>query len=86
MEAKADEQVDWACNICSLSVPHMHVHKVVLCSSCDYLRALFQSGMQERCLHVIVTIYSKFLITRELALKGLDSTFSLKRGNLLKWK
>ncbi|KAK9274579.1 hypothetical protein L1049_021828 [Liquidambar formosana] len=47
LEAKATELMCWTCCVCSLSVPHMHVHKVILWSSCDYLRALFQSGMRE---------------------------------------
>ncbi|KAJ9139641.1 hypothetical protein P3X46_030354 [Hevea brasiliensis] len=47
LEAKATESICWRCNVCSKSVPHMHCHKVVLWSSCDYLRALFQSGMLE---------------------------------------
>lgn len=48
LEAKEIQVVHWACSFCSRAVPHMHCHKVILCSSCDYLRALFQSGMQER--------------------------------------
>lgn len=47
LEAKATETMCWTCSFCPLSVPHMHVHKIILWSSCDYLRALFQSGMQE---------------------------------------
>uniref|UniRef100_A0A2P2KLS1 BTB domain-containing protein n=1 Tax=Rhizophora mucronata TaxID=61149 RepID=A0A2P2KLS1_RHIMU len=47
LEAKATASICWTCSICSLSVPHVHAHKAVLYSSCDYLRALFQSGMQE---------------------------------------
>lgn len=46
LEAKASE-LSWTCSVCSVSVPHKHVHKVVLWSSCDYLRALLESGMQE---------------------------------------
>lgn len=46
LEAKASE-LSWTCSVCSLSVPHKHVHKVILWSSCDYLRALLESGMQE---------------------------------------
>ncbi|XP_062168771.1 BTB/POZ domain-containing protein At1g04390 isoform X5 [Alnus glutinosa] len=48
LEAKATELMCWTCSFCSLSVPHMHVHKVILWSSCDYMQALFQSGMQDR--------------------------------------
>jgi hypothetical protein len=48
MEAKLNELVGWACNICSHPVPHLHVHKVILQSGCDYLQGLFRSGMQER--------------------------------------
>ncbi|XWS10291.1 hypothetical protein CRYUN_Cryun39dG0063200 [Craigia yunnanensis] len=47
LEAKATEQMPWVCSFCSLLVPHMHAHKIILQSSCNYLRALFQSGMQE---------------------------------------
>ncbi|XP_038686148.1 BTB/POZ domain-containing protein At1g04390 isoform X2 [Tripterygium wilfordii] len=49
LEAKAAEQTCWTCSLCSLLVPHVHAHKVILSSGCDYLRALFQSGMQESC-------------------------------------
>ncbi|KAJ4980864.1 hypothetical protein NE237_031701 [Protea cynaroides] len=47
LEAKATEIMNWTCSVCSQSVPHMHVHKIILWASCDYLRALFQSGMQD---------------------------------------
>ncbi|KAK6947241.1 BTB/POZ domain [Dillenia turbinata] len=47
LEAKEMEAMLWTCSVCSLLSPHIHVHKVILCSSCDYLHALFQSGMQE---------------------------------------
>ncbi|XP_050221783.1 BTB/POZ domain-containing protein At1g04390 [Mercurialis annua] len=47
LEAKAAESPSWVCSVCSKQAPHMHCHKVVLWSSCDYLRALFQSGMVE---------------------------------------
>ncbi|XP_041990382.1 BTB/POZ domain-containing protein At1g04390-like isoform X2 [Salvia splendens] len=45
--------VNWKCNSCSSLVPHLHVHKVIVESSCDYLRALFQSGMRESHLQVV---------------------------------
>ncbi|CAL0326427.1 unnamed protein product [Lupinus luteus] len=47
LEAKSNKLVEWTCNICSHSVPHLHVHKVILQSACDYLQGLFGSGMQE---------------------------------------
>ncbi|MCL7043241.1 hypothetical protein MKW94_000902, partial [Papaver nudicaule] len=47
VEAKVKTEMNFSCTVCSLSMPHMHVHKIVLWLSCDYLRALFQSGMQE---------------------------------------
>ncbi|XP_073154231.1 BTB/POZ domain-containing protein At1g04390-like isoform X2 [Henckelia pumila] len=47
VEASTTELVHWKCNSCSASAPHLHVHKVVLESSSDYLQALFRSGMQE---------------------------------------
>ncbi|XP_048131055.1 BTB/POZ domain-containing protein At1g04390 isoform X3 [Rhodamnia argentea] len=46
LESKATE-LSWTCSICSSSVPHMHVHRIILWASCDYLQALLQSGMQE---------------------------------------
>ncbi|KAK8542817.1 hypothetical protein V6N13_136636 [Hibiscus sabdariffa] len=47
LEAKETEQMSWACSFCSLLVPHMHAHKIILQSRCKYLQALFLSGMQE---------------------------------------
>ncbi|KAL0545987.1 hypothetical protein IC582_015891 [Cucumis melo] len=47
LEAKSTKQTSWKCDFCALYVPHMHVHKVILWLSCDYLRALLQSGMKE---------------------------------------
>ncbi|KAK6149499.1 hypothetical protein DH2020_017024 [Rehmannia glutinosa] len=45
--------VHWKCSGCCALVPHLHVHKVILESNCDYLRALFQSGMQDSHLQTI---------------------------------
>lgn len=53
LEAKATEGVAWNCSICQFSMPHMCAHKVVLSSSCDYLRALFSSGMRDSNADVI---------------------------------
>ncbi|KAI3456713.1 hypothetical protein Pfo_013376 [Paulownia fortunei] len=54
LEASSMTQlVHWHCSGCSALVPHLHVHKVILESSCNYLRALFQSGMQESHLQTI---------------------------------
>jgi hypothetical protein len=64
LEAKATELMCWTCSFCSLSVPHMHVHKVILWSSCDYMQALFQSGMQDRCIYVFFFIYLFFLVLK----------------------
>ncbi|KAI3883465.1 hypothetical protein MKW92_005551 [Papaver armeniacum] len=47
VEAKAKTEMNFSCSTCPQSMPHMHVHKIILWLSCDYLRALFQSGMQE---------------------------------------
>ncbi|XP_034678091.1 BTB/POZ domain-containing protein At1g04390-like isoform X4 [Vitis riparia] len=47
LEAEATEVMQWTCKFCSVLVPHMHVHKVILWSSCDHFRAMFRSGMQE---------------------------------------
>ncbi|KAH1210892.1 BTB/POZ domain-containing protein [Glycine max] len=53
LEAKSNKLVGWTCNICSDTVPHMHVHKVILQSGCDYLQGLFRSGMRESHSQVI---------------------------------
>ncbi|OVA04620.1 BTB/POZ-like [Macleaya cordata] len=47
LEAKVTTGMNFSCSVCSLSISHMHVHKIILLLSCEYLRALFQSGMQE---------------------------------------
>ncbi|XP_031403992.1 BTB/POZ domain-containing protein At1g04390 isoform X2 [Punica granatum] len=54
LEAKATDSLDWTCTICSSSsAPHMHLHKVILWASCDYLRAMLQSGMLESHTRVV---------------------------------
>ncbi|XP_015166431.1 BTB/POZ domain-containing protein At1g04390-like isoform X2 [Solanum tuberosum] len=47
LEAETSGPSNQDCSSCSISVLHLHVHKVILWPSCEYLRALFQSGMQE---------------------------------------
>lgn len=47
LEAETSGSSNQDCSYCSISVLHLHVHKVILWPSCEYLRALFQSGMQE---------------------------------------
>ncbi|KAL3851055.1 hypothetical protein ACJIZ3_012937 [Penstemon smallii] len=47
LESNTTELVNWKCDNCSAVVPHLHVHKVILESGCDYLRALFRSDMKE---------------------------------------
>ncbi|XP_068654647.1 BTB/POZ domain-containing protein At1g04390 [Aristolochia californica] len=47
LEANPAEVMSQNCTICFLSSPHMHVHRILLWSSCTYLAALFQSGMQD---------------------------------------
>uniref|UniRef100_A0A1D1XNL2 BTB/POZ domain-containing protein At1g04390 n=1 Tax=Anthurium amnicola TaxID=1678845 RepID=A0A1D1XNL2_9ARAE len=46
LEAKGNEKIR-DCSTCQMSLPHMHVHKIILCSSSAYMQALFHSGMQE---------------------------------------
>ncbi|XP_047337761.1 BTB/POZ domain-containing protein At1g04390 [Impatiens glandulifera] len=46
LEATSSE-ITQTCSSCSSLVPHVHAHKVVMWSTCDYWQALFQSGMQE---------------------------------------
>ncbi|XP_073154137.1 BTB/POZ domain-containing protein At1g04390-like [Henckelia pumila] len=53
VEAITTELVHWRCNFCFASVPHLHVHRVVLESSSAYLQVLFGSGMQESNSHTI---------------------------------
>ncbi|XP_021771386.1 BTB/POZ domain-containing protein At1g04390 [Chenopodium quinoa] len=53
LESESTESIAWTCSCCSISMPHIHSHRVILSSSCDYMRALFQSGMKESCSHSI---------------------------------
>ncbi|XP_072954227.1 BTB/POZ domain-containing protein At1g04390 isoform X2 [Typha angustifolia] len=53
LKAKISERAMPNCNLCQLTSPHMHAHKIILCSNCDYLRALFQSGMHDSFSEVI---------------------------------
>nr|XP_043627315.1 BTB/POZ domain-containing protein At1g04390 [Erigeron canadensis] len=47
LQAKGNTSLEWMCEACSLSQPHLHAHKAILCASCDHMRALLCSGMQE---------------------------------------
>ncbi|XP_008806462.2 BTB/POZ domain-containing protein At1g04390 isoform X2 [Phoenix dactylifera] len=47
LEAGAADGMIWSCTMCQSQSPHKHAHKIVLSSSSDYLRALFQSGMHD---------------------------------------
>ncbi|CAO2836269.1 unnamed protein product [Amaranthus hypochondriacus] len=47
LEAKSTENAGWTCSCCSLPSPHIHAHRAILSASCEYMRALFQSGMQD---------------------------------------
>lgn len=47
LEPEAFEEMTWNCSMCQLSMPHLHAHRIILSVSCDYLRALFQSGMHD---------------------------------------
>ncbi|KAK4796984.1 hypothetical protein SAY86_029310 [Trapa natans] len=47
LESKTADLVNWTCTLCSSLVPHVHLHRVILCASCDYFRAMLQSGMLE---------------------------------------
>ncbi|PWA98974.1 Armadillo-like helical [Artemisia annua] len=47
LEAKGNTSEDWICGTCSSLKPHLHAHKAILCASCDHMRALLCSGMQE---------------------------------------
>uniref|UniRef100_A0ACD5UJ87 Uncharacterized protein n=2 Tax=Avena sativa TaxID=4498 RepID=A0ACD5UJ87_AVESA len=53
LEAQSNEEVKCNHGSCELSTPHVHSHKIVLSMSCDYLRALFHSGMHESFSDVI---------------------------------
>ncbi|XP_020270320.1 BTB/POZ domain-containing protein At1g04390 isoform X2 [Asparagus officinalis] len=43
----------WDCSICQLSRPHVHAHKIILWANCNYLQALFRSGMHESYSQII---------------------------------
>lgn len=53
LEAQSNEETKCHHGSCQLSTPHVHSHKIVLSMSCDYLRALFHSGMHESFSDVI---------------------------------
>uniref|UniRef100_A0A0A9CG64 BTB domain-containing protein n=1 Tax=Arundo donax TaxID=35708 RepID=A0A0A9CG64_ARUDO len=53
LEAQSNDKMECHHGSCQLSTPHVHCHKIVLCVSCDYLHALFQSGMHESFAEVI---------------------------------
>ncbi|EEC81167.1 hypothetical protein OsI_24139 [Oryza sativa Indica Group] len=53
LEAQSNEEMKCYHGSCQLSTSHVHCHKIVLSMSCDYLRALFQSGMHESFSEVI---------------------------------
>lgn len=53
IEAESNEFVGCTCNICSHLVLHLHAHKVILQSGCDYLQVLLRLGMQESHSQVI---------------------------------
>lgn len=53
LEAQSNEQMKCQHGSCQLSTLHVHSHKIVLSMSCDYLRALFRSGMHESFSEVI---------------------------------
>ncbi|XP_056167572.1 BTB/POZ domain-containing protein At1g04390 isoform X2 [Syzygium oleosum] len=63
LESKATE-LSWTCSICSMSVPHMHVHRIILWASCDYLQALLQSGMQESQSQILKVVYGVTWVRR----------------------
>ncbi|KAM0886798.1 hypothetical protein ACQ4PT_029470 [Festuca glaucescens] len=53
LEAQSNEELKCRHGSCQLSTLHVHSHKIVLSMSCDYLRALFHSGMHESFSDVI---------------------------------
>lgn len=81
LEAKATKQTSWKCDVCALCVPHMHVHKVILWLSCDYLRALLQSGMKER--YMLITFSHQYSIHNHRQRLLCDLQFSYSRVCLI---
>ncbi|KAJ9672925.1 hypothetical protein PVL29_026258 [Vitis rotundifolia] len=78
LQAEATKAMQWTCNFCSVLVPHVHVHKVILCSSSGYFRAMFQSGMQE--------CHSRFIkvpVSWEALVKLVDWLYSDKLPTLV---
>ncbi|KAG8074931.1 hypothetical protein GUJ93_ZPchr0006g45514 [Zizania palustris] len=53
LEARSNEEMKCCHSSCQLSTQHVHSHKIVLGMNCDYLRALFNSGMHESFSEVI---------------------------------
>ncbi|CAH9145185.1 unnamed protein product [Cuscuta epithymum] len=53
LEANAPNLTGWRCSVCCSLAPHYHLHKVILCSSCNYFHSLFRSGMQESHLQTL---------------------------------
>ncbi|CAM8986783.1 unnamed protein product [Rhodiola kirilowii] len=47
LEAGKTNDTCWTCRICSSTIPHVHVHRVILWANSEYLRALFLSGMED---------------------------------------
>ncbi|KAL6314947.1 hypothetical protein AAG906_029167 [Vitis piasezkii] len=78
LQAEATKAMQWTCKFCSVLVPHVHVHKVILCSSSGYFRAMFQSGMQE--------CHSRFIkvpVSWEALVKLVDWLYSDKLPTLV---
>ncbi|KAG0451577.1 hypothetical protein HPP92_026348 [Vanilla planifolia] len=55
---------DWTCSTCVRTEPHAHAHKIVLWSNCEYLRALFHSGMKDSHLDVVKVPVSYIALTK----------------------
>ncbi|KAH9308578.1 hypothetical protein KI387_036489 [Taxus chinensis] len=47
LQAKGQKYSTTSCSVCTLLTEHVHVHRIVLASNSDYLRALFRSGMRD---------------------------------------
>lgn len=53
LQAQEEKHSSKVCSLCGLRTEHVHAHRIVLSSNCDYLQALFRSGMRDSSSQVV---------------------------------
>lgn len=53
LQAQGKKHSSKVCSLCTLHTEHVHAHRIVLSSNCDYLQALFRSGMRDSSSQVV---------------------------------